>query len=216
MDFQEFLQFVPKLITAELPAVEAHVKMAPLERLANLDNQSIENNNPRTAAVLMLCYPKNGETHLVLIVRNSYKGVHSAQIAFPGGKFEQEDTDFAATAIRETHEEVGIHPNKIEVVKPFTQVYIPPSNFIVYPFLGICKEEINFIPDPLEVAGIIELPMTTFLSDTIVTETELMISQANSIKIPAFEIEKHIVWGATAMMLSELKEVFKSTLNTKV
>jgi hypothetical protein len=90
MDFQEFLHFVPKLITAELPAVEAHVKMAPLERLANLDNQSIENNNPRTAAVLMLCYPKNGETHLVLIVRNSYKGVHSAQIAFPGGKFEQE------------------------------------------------------------------------------------------------------------------------------
>jgi hypothetical protein len=86
----------------------------------------------------------------------------------------------------------------------------------VYPFLGICKEEINFIPDPLEVAGIIELPMTTFLSDTIVTETEFMISQANSIKIPAFEIEKHIVWGATAMMLSELKEVLKTTLNTNL
>jgi 8-oxo-dGTP pyrophosphatase MutT (NUDIX family) len=185
--------------------------MAPLERVVSLKNNSVDNKNPRTAAVLMLCYPKNGKTHLVLIVRNSYQGVHSAQIAFPGGKFEQEDVDFAATAIRETHEEVGIHPNQIEVVKSFTQVYIPPSNFMVYPFLGICREEISFIPDPLEVAGIIELPITTFLSDTIVIETELKTSYANSIKVPAFEIENHIVWGATAMMLSELKEVFKTT-----
>jgi hypothetical protein len=82
---------------------------------------------------------------------------------------------------------------------------------MVYPFLGICREEISFIPDPLEVAGIIELPITTFLSDTIVIETELKTSYANSIKVPAFEIENHIVWGATAMMLSELKEVFKTT-----
>lgn len=211
MDFQDFLQYVPKLIASDLPAMDAHLKMAPLERVVSLKNNSVDNKNPRNAAVLMLCYPKNGKTHLVLIVRNSYQGVHSAQIAFPGGKFEQEDVDFAATAIRETHEEVGIHPNQIEVVKSFTQVYIPPSNFMVYPFLGICREEISFIPDPLEVAGIIELPITTFLSDTIVIETELKTSYANSIKVPAFEIENHIVWGATAMMLSELKEVFKTT-----
>lgn len=214
MDFQEFLQFVPKLIVANLPATAAHAKMAPLERLANLENPSFANKNPRTAAVLMLCYPKNGVTHLVLIVRNSYKGVHSAQIAFPGGKYEQEDADFAATAIRETYEEVGIHPDKIEIVKSFTEVYIPPSNFMVYPYLGICSEEITFTPDPLEVAGIIELPLATFLSDTIIVTTQMQTSYADSIVIPAFEIESHIVWGATAMMLSELKEVFVSAFNS--
>ncbi len=213
MDFQEFLQFVPKLIAANLPATAAHAKMAPLERLANLENPSFANKNPRTAAVLMLCYPKNGVTHLVLIVRNSYKGVHSAQIAFPGGKYEREDADFAATAIRETYEEVGIHPDKIAIVKSFTEVYIPPSNFMVYPYLGICNEEITFTPDPLEVAGIIELPLATFLSDTIIVTTQMQTSYADSIVIPAFEIESHIVWGATAMMLSELKEVFVSTFN---
>ncbi len=210
MDFQDFLQYVPKLIALDLPAIEAHLKMAPLERAVSIKNRAAESENPRTAAVLMLCYPKKGKTHLVLIVRNSYKGVHSAQIAFPGGKYEHEDADFVATAIRETHEEVGVLPNQIEVVKSFTQVYIPPSNFIVHPFLGICREEISFIPNPLEVAEIIELPITTFLSDTIVIETELKTSYANSVKVPAFEIEKHVVWGATAMMLSELKEVFKT------
>ena len=211
MNFNLFLNSISTISDVVLPSISSHIKMAPLERVVSLKNNSIDNKNPRIAAVLMLCYPKNGKTHLVLIVRNSYQGVHSAQIAFPGGKFEQEDVDFAATAIRETHEEVGIHPNQIEVVKSFTQVYIPPSNFMVYPFLGICREEISFIPDPLEVAGIIELPITTFLSDTIVIETELKTSYANSIKVPAFEIENHIVWGATAMMLSELKEVFKTT-----
>jgi 8-oxo-dGTP pyrophosphatase MutT (NUDIX family) len=214
MDFQEFLQFVPKLISAELPALKAHLKMAPLERLTQLQNQSIEKNDPRSAAVLMLCYPKNGATHLVLIVRNSYEGVHSAQIAFPGGKYENDDINFAATAIRETFEEVGVDPQKVELIKPFTQVYIPPSNFIVYPYLAICHEEIDFIPDPKEVADIIELPIATFLSDTIVIETELKTSYANSVMVPAFQIKHHTIWGATAMMLSELKDLMIETINS--
>ena len=212
MDFQEFLQYVPKLIEARLPAFDAHIKMAPLERLESLRNSNIEEKKPRIAAVMMLFYPKQGIPHLVLIVRNSYKGVHSAQIAFPGGKYELEDENFAETALRETHEEVGIHPDKIEILKPFTELYIPPSNFMVHPFLGISKEELVFLPQPSEVAGIIELPLSTFLSDAIVVDTNLSTSYAESISIPAFKIEEHIVWGATAMMLSELKEVLKEVL----
>jgi 8-oxo-dGTP pyrophosphatase MutT (NUDIX family) len=212
MDFQEFLRFVPKLIDARLPAFDAHIKMAPLERLESLRNNDFGDKKPRIAAVMMLFYPKKERTHLVLIVRNSYKGVHSAQIAFPGGKYELEDENFAETALRETHEEVGIHPDKIEILKPFTELYIPPSNFMVHPFLGISKEELVFLPQPSEVAGIIELPLSTFLSDAIVVDTNLSTSYADSISIPAFKIEEHIVWGATAMMLSELKEVLKEVL----
>lgn len=209
MDFQEFLQYVPKIIEASLPAFDAHVKMAPLDRVESLKNIDIEGKNPRVAAVMMLFYPKNDATHLVLIVRNSYIGVHSAQIAFPGGKYELEDQNFAETALRETHEELGIHPDKIEILKPFTELYIPPSNFMVYPFLGISKEELVFTPQLSEVADIIELPLSLFLDDALVVNTNLSTSYADNISIPAFKIEEHIVWGATAMMLSELKEILK-------
>ena len=214
MNFQDFLQFVPQFISAELPAIEAHLKMAPLDRIMSKPNY--KDSLPRTAAVLMLCYPKQEETHIILIVRNEYEGVHSAQIAFPGGKFEEEDTDFSFTALRETFEEVGVHPNQLEIIKSFTEVYIPPSNFVVHPFFGLCRDEINFIPDPAEVAQIIELPISTLLNDSIVVETEIPTSETTSIILPAFKIENHIVWGATAMMLSELKEVLKVTLNAKL
>lgn len=212
MDFQEFLRFVPKLINAGLPAFDAHIKMAPLERLESLKKSTVEAENPRIAAVMMLFYPKKDSAHFVLIVRNSYKGVHSAQIAFPGGKYELQDGNYAITALRETHEEVGIHPDKIEIIKPFTQIYIPPSNFMVYPFLGISKEELVFVLEPAEVASIIEIPLSTFLSDAIVIEAKLSTSYANDINVPAFKIEEHIIWGATAMMLSELKDVLKVVL----
>ncbi len=212
MDFQEFLEFVPKIIAVELPAEEAHFKMAPLERIVSLENINIETKNPKTAAVMMLLYPKNGKTHLVLIVRNSYQGVHSAQIAFPGGKYEPRDQQFENTALRETHEEIGIAPDSIEIKKAFTRLYIPPSNFMVYPFLGIANEELFFTPDPTEVAGIIELPLSVFLSDKILVNENLSTSYADNIIVPAFKIEEHIVWGATAMMLSELKEVLKKAL----
>lgn len=215
MNFQEFLQYVPKLIEAKLPAFDAHIKMAPLERLDSLKNINIEDKKPRTAAVMMLFYPKKEITHLALIVRNSYEGIHSAQIAFPGGKYELEDESFAQTALRETHEEIGIHPNKIKILKPFTELYIPPSNFMVYPFLGISQEELVFIPQPSEVAHIIELPLSVFLDDALVVKTNLSTSYADNITIPAFKIEEHIVWGATAMIMSELKEVVNEVLFRK-
>ena len=214
MDFQEFLEYVPKLMTAELPAQVSHIKMAPLERIESMKNFDIGSKKPKIAAVMMLFYPKNGKTHLVLIVRNSYKGVHSAQIAFPGGKYEIKDEIFENTALRETHEEVGVHPDNMEIIKTFTPMYIPPSDFMVHPFLGICKEEIIFVPDPTEVANIIELPLMVFLSDAILTDAKMTTSYANEISVPAFKIEEHIVWGATAMMLSELKDVVKGVLES--
>jgi 8-oxo-dGTP pyrophosphatase MutT (NUDIX family) len=212
MDFQEFLEYVPKIMEAPLPAKEAHYKMAPLERIEKMEKLELQSKNPKIAAVMMLFYPKNGSTHIVLIVRNSYKGVHSAQIAFPGGKFEPEDETFEITALRETFEEIGIHPDRIEILRQFTHLYIPPSNFLVYPYLGICKEEILFVPDSSEVAAIIELPLSLFLGEEVMVSVAISTSYANDIMVPAFKIGEHIVWGATAMMLSELKEVLKKVL----
>jgi 8-oxo-dGTP pyrophosphatase MutT (NUDIX family) len=212
MDFQDFLKYVPKLLEATLPASEAHYKMAPIERIESLKNLTIVGENPQTAAVMMLFYPKKDKTHLVLIVRNSYEGIHSAQIAFPGGKYEVDDLNFETTALRETQEEIGIEASKMKIIRPFTQLYIQPSNFMVYPFLGICKEEPIFIPNSSEVADIIELPLSIFLNEEIVVSVNISTSYANNISVPAFNISEHIVWGATAMILSELKEVIKKVL----
>jgi 8-oxo-dGTP pyrophosphatase MutT (NUDIX family) len=212
MDFQDFLEYVPKLVGVNLPAKEAHFKMVPFERLESLKNQNLDSINPRNAAVMMLLYPKNGRTHLVLIVRNSYEGFHSAQIALPGGKYEANDQTYVNTALRETHEELGVHPEIIEIIRPFTNLYIQVSNFMVFPFLGICKEEIVFVPDVKEVVNIIELPLNDFLNDDLIVTTTMSTSYAKNIEIPAFKIKEHIVWGATAMMLNELKEVLKKVL----
>jgi 8-oxo-dGTP pyrophosphatase MutT (NUDIX family) len=211
MDFSDFLKYVPKIKQEKLLAEEAHLKMVPFERILEVEKNNIPSNNPRKAAVMMLIYPKNDKSHLALIVRNTYPGVHSAQIGFPGGKVEIEDESLIHTALRETHEEIGIHPDKIEVIKTFTAVFIPPSNFIVAPFLGISHAELEFIEQEEEVAGIIEFPLLDFMNDETIVNKIMDTSYGNNIEVPTFKINEHYVWGATAMMMSELKEVLKSS-----
>jgi len=185
--------------------------MVPVERILEVEKFNTSSNNPRKAAVMMLIYPKNNRCHLALIVRNTYPGVHSAQIGFPGGKVELEDVSLTHTALRETHEEIGIHPEKIEVIKTFTEVFISPSNFIVAPFLGISYSELEFIEQEEEVAGIIEFPLLDFLNEKTIVKKIMDTSYGNNIEVPTFKINEHYVWGATAMMMSELKEVLKSS-----
>ena len=211
MDFSDFLKYVPKIKQEKLLAEQAHLKMVPVERVLEVEKFKNGSNNPKKAAVMMLIYPKNNKSHLALIVRNTYAGVHSAQIGFPGGKVELEDNSLIQTALRETHEEIGIHPDKIEVIKSFTEVFIPPSNFIVAPFLGISYTELEFIEQVEEVSGIIEFPLLDFLNEKTIVKKIMNTSYGNNIEVPTFKINDHYVWGATAMMMSELKEVLISS-----
>lgn len=212
MHFDEFLKYTPKIQNVELPATKAHAKMAPSNRLDLLKSIDFNKVNPKEAAVLMLFYPKKEQTHLALILRNTYNGVHSSQIAFPGGKVEVEDADFSVTALRETQEEIGIEPSQINLIRPFTSVYIPPSNFMVYPFMGYSKHELVFTLQEEEVAGLVELPLIDFLDDRIIENKIMKTSYADAFEVPGFQVEQHFVWGATAMMLSELKETLKMVL----
>ena len=212
MDFNIFLESIPKIAQEKLLGELSHLKMCPPEREDLMKNINLESIKPREAAIMMLFYPKNTKTHLALILRTSYNGVHSSQIAFPGGKVEKFDLNFQETALRETHEEIGISPNIINVIRDFTPIYIPPSNFMVYPFLGFSNSELIFDIDPNEVAGIIELPMTEFLDENIVISKRMSTAYNLEIDVPAFKIQEHIVWGATAMMLSELKDIIKKVL----
>jgi len=212
MEFDQFLGYLPKILNHPLPAIAAHAKMAPAGRAESLLPEFYANKNARNSAVMMLCYPKDNLTHLVLIRRNTYPGIHSAQISFPGGKVEAADKDLAHTALRETFEEIGIAQDKVNIVKAFSSLYIPPSNFLVFPFLGIATQPVRFLPNPAEVEQVIELPLHVLLDDSTITAVEIATSYAQKISVPAFIVQGHIVWGATAMILSELKETIKSVL----
>lgn len=212
MNFTHFINNIANLKKEKLLATDAHIKMAPLERITYLKDKSYTEMKPRNAAVLMLVYPKNDIAHLALIVRNTYPGVHSSQISFPGGKEELEDGTLEITALRETEEEVGVAMHKVEVIRQCSEIYIPPSNFLVTPYLGFSTENLEFIPNPDEVKRVLEFPIHQLLNDEIIVQTKMTTSYATNIDVPAFQVEKYVVWGATAMMLSELKELFKNAV----
>jgi 8-oxo-dGTP pyrophosphatase MutT (NUDIX family) len=212
MNFDVFFNAIHDIVAVDLPSTSSHIKMAPLERIKILEEGYENEINARKAAVMMLFYPKNGITHLLLIKRNTYPGVHSSQIAFPGGKVEESDLNLKETALRETYEEIGIHADKITVIRDFSSVYIPPSNFLVHPFLGLSETDLVFSLQEDEVAGIIEFPLSMLLDDRIIVTKTIETSYAKSIEVPVFQIEEHSVWGATAMMLSELKDALRMVL----
>jgi 8-oxo-dGTP pyrophosphatase MutT (NUDIX family) len=213
MEFQEFENKIVKIAKLKLPGEAAQFKMAPMERLAALKRIAVKKKTVRKAGVMVLFYPSEAkQTMLVLILRKTYKGVHSAQIGFPGGKYENGDTSLNETALRETEEEIGVLRNTVFVLKKLTEVYIPPSNFFVQPYLGITKNTPNFILQEEEVEMLIEVPLIHFMDDTVKVSQNLTTSYAKNIEVPAFLLNNHLVWGATAMMLSEVREMLKELL----
>jgi 8-oxo-dGTP pyrophosphatase MutT (NUDIX family) len=213
MQFSEFEKRVVKLKNLDLPGEDFHFMMAPLERLQALNHRTIEMKSVKKAAVLCLFYPSpSRDTRFVLILRKAYKGVHSGQVGFPGGKLERSDLNLEHTALRETEEEVGVHQHRVLVLKKMTEVYIPPSNFFVHPFLGITDHTPVFIPQEDEVEQVIEVPLLEFLSEEAKIIQSLSTSYAKNIEVPAFHLQGHVVWGATAMMLNEVRELLQKVM----
>ena len=213
MNFDEFLVSLSKIKNIPLPAETSQFKMSPPFRRELIKEYKERMKDAKRAGVLALFYPDDSkQTHLALILRKTYKGVHSAQIGFPGGKYETQDKSLKTTALRETFEEIGIAERSIEVIKQMTEVYIPPSNFYVQPFIGITTETPKFIKQDEEVEDVIEVPLSHFLDDDIVIIKSVETSYTVKIDVPAYELNGHIVWGATAMMLSEIKDILKAVL----
>ena len=213
MNFRDFEKRIVKVTKMGLPGEEVQFKMAPIERLQELKRVAREKNTARKAGVMVLFYPsENLETHLILILRKTYKGVHSAQVGFPGGKLEKGDKTIEDAALRETEEEVGISRDTISILKKLTEIFIPPSNFFVQPFLGITRDSPHFIPQEEEVEALIEVALDDFMDDANIISQTLSTSYATNIEVPAFKLNGHIVWGATAMMLNEVREMLKKVL----
>lgn len=213
MDFDDFSKRISKIDNLELPGRSSHYKMVPAFRAQELESGKILKKNPRLAAVMALFYPgMANNTNLLLILRNTYRGIHSNQIALPGGKMEKTDTDLLDTALRETYEEVGAVSDHITVIRSLSEVYIPPSNFEVTPYLGLYKKERPFLMQADEVAAIIEVPLSEFMDDRKIFHQILSTSYAKNVEVPAFKLNGYTVWGATAMMLNEIKELFRQVL----
>ena len=212
MDFDYFLSRISRIENAHLGGVLSHAKMIPKERKL-LNMTEINTISPRLAAVLALFYPdERNLTHFLLILRANYDGTHSSQISFPGGKFEQDDQDLQITALRETSEEVGVRMDHIKVMKKMTDTFIPPSNFLVSPFFGFTEKRPEFVTNH-EVEQIIEVKLADLLNDSSVGSQNLTTSYMKNIDVPCFNFNNTTVWGATAMMLSEIKDLIKENLH---
>lgn len=202
-DFDRFSAQLVKGIAQGLPGMDAQYALVPPNRLRpDLALVKLEN-NPRLAGVLALFYPIDNTPHLVLMKRNTYPGVHSGQISLPGGQIEPHDANIVATALRETFEEIGVAKQHIEVVGQLTELYIPPSNYLVQPVIGFARSRPDFVPDTKEVNRILEIPFGVFAMPENLKDT-LVDARGITLRVPAFTVDGEIIWGATAMILSEL------------
>lgn len=192
-----------------LPGQDAQYRAVPPNRPRTSLEEARQNPKARSAAVLALLHPIDNQTHVALIRRNTYPGVHSGQISFPGGKVEESDSNLIETAIRETHEEVGVSAESYNIWGELTQVYIPPSQFLVQPVVGLAEHELQFIREEREVEEILHAPLTLFTSEDALVMEKLDIG-GFKIDVPVFKWNGHTIWGATAMMLSELGTLINS------
>ena len=212
MHFIDFKNFILKVNDYKLPGHDYLLKISPHTRINHIKNKIIPV-DPKTASVLILFYPDSkNNTRLVLILRNKYKGVHSNQISFPGGKVDKIDKSLKDTALRETQEEIGLNKDSISIVGELSSVYIPPSNFNVYPFIGYCDYTPKFVPDSKEVSLILS-PKLDYILNMDIIESVVELNNSKQ-KVPSYLIDNHILWGATAIMIHEFVLLFKQMVNS--
>ncbi|MBK9448068.1 MAG: CoA pyrophosphatase [Bacteroidetes bacterium] len=200
------LDLLRRRIGGQLPGLEAHERMMPATRKTIYRDITIPD-NAKKSATLILLYPSENGLHFPLIERTEYPGVHSKQISFPGGAWEESDPDYIATALREAEEEIGVNRHQIEVIGLLSSLYIPPSNFWVQPVIGYVDRKPDFIADPNEVAAVFPAPLADLLSGTLNGESKIHHSSGIHLTVPSYTIDGRIVWGATAMMISEMVEL---------
>lgn len=204
------MQLIEKLqnrLAEPLPGLEIQMKMAPMIRKWNYEIPD----NVKVSAVLVLLYPHKGELHLAFMKRPDSGAPHSGQVCFPGGRREESDANFVETALREAWEEMGIVPEKVQVLGELSSLYIPPSNYMVYPSVGYTPERPNFVPQPNEVAAMIEVPLSYLLQEEIQIQKKVPMTGQNTIfmETPGYAVFEYFIWGATAMMISEFLHLIR-------
>ncbi|MFP4091332.1 MAG: NUDIX hydrolase [Cyclobacteriaceae bacterium] len=207
MKVEKITKALQNRLQQELPSWKSHRKMATqIHKNARIKPPSIT----RKAGVLILLFAHQNEIYLPLILRTTYNGVHSGQMAFPGGKVEPTDEDIIATALRETYEEIGVEVSREQVIGILSDLYIPVSNITVTPVLAIIRDRPGYTLDITEVAGITEVPIQALRDPDNHGFTQVSVINGVPLEAPVFHVnDRYTVWGATAMMLSELLDIFE-------
>ncbi len=200
-----------KLIQKELsrlPGEAAHVEMIPFRLKSSLALDKDKHSSPKSSAVLCLLSPTDHDINIILMERQQDGGAHSGQISFPGGKREPNDRDLMDTALRETEEEIGLNRNGIEVLGKLTDVYIPVSNFLVAPYLAWTQNVSNLVLSDREVKSVFQIKVSELIDPQFKTTKDIPNHQGHILKnIPCFFINQKVIWGATSLMLNELKHI---------
>lgn len=205
-EFDLFINKLRKNLSNKLPGQAAQQKMAPTF-LDGTGLSSRTNESTRESAVLICVYPDNKTASTVLIKRTTYNGPHSGQISFPGGKREPFDHSIEATALREAEEEIGIDTSTVTVLGTLSPLYIPLSNLIVIPIVGVMPKPINMNLSLQEVEYTITVNLEDFKQKDKLSVKTINIGN-KPVSAPFYSVGNEVVWGATAMIISELTELY--------
>lgn len=207
MNHEFFISRLRAALKKPLPGTDVQWEMASADRMIKHFPRK-KRSDSTLAAVLILLYPVNGKIHTLFIQRPVYRGVHSGQVSFPGGKMEKEDRDLVHTASREACEEVGLCSDDLDILGSLTPLYIPVSDIEVSPVVAYCKTRPPFITDSKEVVSLIEAALPDFFSPGIVKEKAMTVRD-EVLDVKYYDYEGIVIWGATAMILHELLVIMK-------
>ena len=202
-----FFSLLKKRLNKPLPGLPAQLNMVPNPRPGNKVYTDVLDSCKR-AGVLLLLYLKGTHVFMVLTRRTDLLELHQAQISFPGGGQEEGET-FEQTALRETKEELGIQPSAIQILGKLTPLYIPPTNYCIYPVVARMKKQPRFKPSPYEVAEVLEIPLN-YLVDPATIRREKWTLHGKDVDVPFYYFEDNKIWGATAMALAEFVEILNT------
>jgi len=198
--------YLKRALQQELPGNNAHNKMLPPGR--RLKSFDYELSSVKQSSVLVLIFPVNDKLYTCLTKRPSTMKYHPGQISFPGGKVEKEDVSAEMTALREAREEVGIDTSSVEVLGKLSDFYLEISKFAIQPFLAWSDQKPEFLLNSDEVEELVLFPLSDFIENDNILETELQ-TLTGMLRVKYFPFNDKMVWGATAMILSELIEILK-------
>lgn len=197
--FPTYIEDLKLAFQNPLPGFEARAKMAPVHR-----KFIVAPENAKQSATLLLLFQKESVWYFSLIQRpGNDRDKHSGQISFPGGQVEKADANFEETAKREAFEEIGIPQADIQIIGKLTETYIDVSNFNIHPFVAYLPYAPKYIIQKTEVAQVLEFPIDLLNDPSIRKVKDMQVRNFLLKNIPYFDFQSHIIWGATAMMISE-------------